>query len=435
MGYAMSLSELASDLGTTGADGLRNIANTAANFACEAYSQYAGATANWPDPTGIGAFNNALYSRLCGPRGKNPPGGNDSWSGGQCLVLYNVTIENTDGSGNKSTSVVGNLPGPVNGLQKVTVGSSYKFYIVAPNYSGPPSGLYEVGSVGTTDPNAQKYNRKIVGVVRKDGQPDNCGNYPYPYPVLPFPDTSLLVKNNVTVNVGAGAQITANLTFSPTIINANAFIYPQIKVGVGPFNVNFDLGGVQITPNFNFTSNNQSPPANQLPPGAPTGQPRNTDNDPCSTTITPTDLTPVITRLTTLQTTSDDIKDCSCPVGYQTALLDLGETSGGVIALPSNTVYVQVFQTEAPANAKIQPGGGSYPDGYFWGYYSFGGGTTQGARIPLNTARGEFYPPPDATSFGLNLYTGYKAHIYISRAVPDKAGAQRAGLQFKNPPT
>lgn len=434
MGYAFSFSELASDLGTNTADGMRNIANQAANFACNAYSQYAGATANWSDPTGIGAFNNALYSRLCGPRGKNPPQGNSSYSGGQCNVLYNITVQNTAYDGTMSVSQLFNIPGPVNGIVKrVRSFPSMKYDIIVPNYQGPPVGYYEVGSVDSRDEG--QYKRTILSVVRKDGQPDNCGNYPYPYPILPIPNTSYTNQNNVTINVGGGAVINGNLILIPTIIKANAFIYPQIKVGIGPFTVGFDLGGVTISPNFNFTSDNQSPNGTNLPPGSPSGQNRDTQNDPCSTTIPPTDLTPVLTKLTTLQNTSNDIKDCSCPVNYSVNTVALGSGIAGYAALPSNSIKVNMTITQSPSNAKTQKSYGTEPENYFCGYYYWGDGTGRTERIAVSTLQSVFYKPDWATAFGWNLYLGYNCSVTASYLQPEKAGSQIATVQMKKAPS
>lgn len=433
MGYAFSLQELASDLGTATADGARNIANTAANFACDLYSQYANATANFPDPTGIGAFNNALYSRLCSPRKLTPPGGNDSWTGGQCEVLYDVTIEETTNDV-KTNRTYAKVPGPIHGVIKTVVGSSYKYYIVAPNFVGPPAGRYEVGSIGTGDANNKKYNRRIVNVVTSNGQPDTCGNYPYPYPNVSIENNNSLTKNNTTINIGGGAVITGNLVFSPVVIEANAFINPQINVKVGPFDVTFDLGGVQISPNFNLTQNTQSPSPTQLPPSSPPPVQRNKDNDPCSTTIPPCDLTPVITKLDNLQTTANDIQDCSCPVDYQVSVVSIGSGQGSEVPLPSNTTHVRLQLTQIPLTAKTQKGSGSAPTQYFCGYYSFGDGVGLGERIPINTQSSTFEVPVWASSFCWNLYLGYEASVSAVTLIPSKPNAEFATRQLKLKP-
>jgi hypothetical protein len=113
---AFSYPELNSNPGTATADGLRNIANTAANAVCSAWRNYARATTGFPDPTGIGAFNNALFSRLCEPRGITAPVPEDEFVGGQCPILYDLTVAFNSAPGLPEERVVyRRVLGPVGG--------------------------------------------------------------------------------------------------------------------------------------------------------------------------------------------------------------------------------------------------------------------------------------------------------------------------------
>lgn len=436
MAPTFTYGELNSDTGTNTANGLRNIANQAANAACSLYKNYADTATGLPDPTGFGAALNGLYSNLCGPRGSNPTTPPSiPYNGGQCTGKnYNVTINYTGPSGPGSVFYP-SIPGPLGGIGTKSFPSGSAAYgVLAPNATAY-NGILSVASASPPNPvnSLSAYKVTSVTPVVTSGT-DNCGNPDQQYNSPPPPSNSLVVNNN-TVNVGAGLVINAPITIIPVVNTANVSITPQIQVKVGPFNVTFDAGGVTVAPNFNITSNNTSPNPNLYPSPQPTPQaPVDINGNPCdlSPVLTQTDI--IKTKVDNLQTTADDIKDCSCPVTTTASTVSLGSGISGYAALPSNCIKVSLTLTTQPANAKTQKGNGTEPDMYFCGYYYWGDGTGRSERIPINTAQSVFYPPPFATAFGWNLYTGYSASITATSLVGSKSGSQLAVVQMKQPP-
>ena len=436
MAPTFTFESLASDLGTNTADGLRNVANTAANFACSAWRDYAGATAGWDDPTGIGAFNNAVFSRLCGPRPRKQPPNPGNWTGGQCEFNYNVTVAETNYEGVTTNITYFNIPGPIQGMiTRVTSPPALRYDIVAPNFTGPPAGFYQVGSVNENDQG--QYKRVIVSVARSGGGPDNCGNRDSPFPIVPIPPTVTAPTTNVNVAVGAGAIINVPIVYAPVTFQANASFNPQIQVNVGPFNVTFDSGGVTVSPSFNIgPGGSQNPSAPNLPTGSPSPVPSKPGTQACDNTSVKNEIDIVNNNVDSLKPKLDDIKDCSCPVKYSTSVVSGGSGNSGVISLPSRTIQVRLALTNIPYNPKtIQSGGANAPLQYFCGYYSFGDGVSLGARTAINVAQSVFEVPLWATSFSWSLYTGYEASVSLVTLVPEKAGAELASRQLKLAPT
>lgn len=433
MGYAFSFSELASDLGTSTADGLRNVANTAANAVCDLYQNYTDFTTGWSDPTGIGAFNNALFSRLCTPRAKNPASPPSvPFTGGQCDGTY-YTVQGTYShktSGGTQNFTLFNVPGPLSGLNiGAESGTQYGYGIgckaVAPFLKGRANIV--IGTPSNIDP----FKMQITSATPTSG-PNNCGNPP---PSWPYASPAANNYNyNTNVNIGAGVVVNANVVISPIFFKANAYIQPQIQVQVGPFNVTFDAGGVSIEPSFNFSTDKTLPDTSKYPTDTLPPANQNPGNQPAGQQVTPCDLTSVNTKLTTLQTTANAIKDCACPITYAPSTSSLGAGISGYAALPSNCIKVNLTLTQRPDNAKVQKSNGSEPDLYFCGYFYWGDGTGRSERIPLNTTQNVLFPPPWATAFGWNLYTGYNCSVTATSLSPSKTGGKLTPLLMYNGP-
>lgn len=431
MPYTYDLEQLNSNTSESTSDGLRNIANAAANFVCDAYQNYATATTGFPDPTGIGALNNALFSRLCAPRNKLPPTPTQPFTGGQCAVRYNVAFSYTDPVQGNGSGTLFNLLGPITGVRRGASGATFGVGAGCAPESGRPDGIaFFVLTADRTILNRRVYT--ITSVSRVDGQPDNCGN-----PVPQFGDKGItnnyITNNNKTVNVGGGVSLTVPIFYTPVIVNANAYINAQVQVNVGPFNVTFDLGGVTIKPTFNAPSGgSQTPSTPYLPPGTTITNNYNYDEAPSTVNCKPTDLTTVISKLDAIKTQTNDIQDCSCPVTTSPSTVSLGSGVDGYVALPSNTISVALNVTTVPANAKTQKSNGSEPLNYFIGYVYWGDGTSRTQRIPVSFRQSVFYPPLWATAFGWNLYLGCSGTATATKLTPSKSGAVFGTLQMKN---
>ncbi len=430
-----SFSDLASDLGTATADGLKNVANTAANFACSAWEGYAGATTGFPDPTGIGAFNNALMSRLCTPRGKKPPvPPQQLFTGGQCKgKLYTVsgTYKYQTGGSDPRPFTLYHVPGPISGLKTAKSGDATIYGVGCGVDTAHPQGVAGVvaGSPSEIDP----LDLRINSVTPESGT-DDCGNPPPSYPPVTPPQN---VTNNTTnINIGGGAIINVPISIVPVNFDVGVQVNPQLQVNVGPFNVTFDAGGVSVTPVIPPGSDNTTMPPPALNPSNPT-----TPAAPKEGTST-CDLSSVNAQLTAIKTTIDqtktivtDVKDCACPVRYSTSYVQIGNGNSGVAALPSNCIQVRLQLSKIPKNAKIQDGGANASTFYFCGYYAFGDGAGESSRSPLSVQNSTLAVPLFATSFRWTLYQGYDCTVVAVTLVPEKSGSQLATVQMKKAPT
>lgn len=436
MAPTFTYGELESDLATNTSDGLRNVANAAANFACDAWQNYSEYSSGFSDPTGIGKFNNALYSKLCAPRGKQPASPPQSlFVGGQCVKEYNVVYQLRYGPNNLITQgTVTRAVGPIKGftVNPTATAERYRYGISFTPSVNHPDGF----SFALEGNNNDVKPVEMISLVATptDGSADNCGNPPPSYP--PKTPPSNVTNNTQNVNIGAGVVIAAPITLIPVKVDADVEINPQIQVGVGPFNVTFDAGGVTVSPSFEFgTGGKTTPNPNWSPTGTPTPQSQKLE---CK----PTDLAPVISRLTSIEgkvdaqaATLDDIKDCSCPVGYTTNVLSIGNGNSGVAALPTNAIQVRLNLESIPNNAKIQSGGDNAPIMYFCGYYRFGDGTGLSARTAISSEQSTIEVPLWATSFSWSLYEGYDCNVSCVTLVPEKEGAQLISRQMRVAPT
>ena len=428
--------ELNSDQSQVTNDGLRNVGNAAADMVCGLWQNYTEWTSGFADPTGIGRINNALLSRLCKPRGKEPVAPPSlQFTGGQCAKAYSVAVNMNYGSiGNVVNTTIFNVIGPIKGI--APGGSPPDGQIIIGIQAAPtvlrPDGFYPLVQ-GTKD-NLLPYTVNSFVPTPQSGV-DDCGNPPVSYPPKTPPASE--VNKNQNLNIGVGVVVPVNVVFAPVKVDASVAINPQFQVDVGPFNVTFDAGGVTIAPNFQFGEGGKTlpPPASYPSPNPPVKTPNNT-TQACDLTPVTTRLDSITGQLNGIDVQLDDIQDCTCPVGYNVSTIASSTANSGVVSLPTNTIQVRLALVNIPDNPKvIQNGGAGAPLQYFCGYYSFGDGTGLGARTAINTAQSVFEVPLWATSFSWSLYEGYTGAVSFVTLVPDKAGAQLASRQLKLAPS
>lgn len=187
-----------------------------------------------------------LHNQVCNtppPAEPDPP-----FSGGQCAVQYDVTVQITRASGtiqNPFTVGTVRVNGPVGSAGFLSgAGNSTLVFVNASPVGGSPPGRYSVGSVATNFGGGENVNAAyIINIVRVDGQPDNCGDPP---PVIPpYTPGSNSVTNNVNYTDEGGNNITI-----PVVV---AFGYAKVDVN-GTLNIPFTLN-LDITPTANITGN------------------------------------------------------------------------------------------------------------------------------------------------------------------------------------
>lgn len=397
------------------ADPYRNLANTAANFACGLWRDYAGATEGLPDPTGIGGFNNALYGNLCRPRGYTPPDPEPLFTGGQCPILYNVTTNYGSARGGEeggtfpptgTTTSIGVL-GPIRAgyVQTNPGGEGRQGVFGAAITPERPDGAVLVWS--SSDPTNSSYEGAFVQVVSvvptNPGEVDSCGDPRPQRDPTPPPNDRLTEDRNIDFG---DYNLDVKLQFVPSRIPPGIPFKPQIDINIGPFTVSFNPDGVEIkfSPDINFGPIN-FPPINDTRDDKPTPIP---PVDECPDV----DFTPVLEGL-------DELKKCACEPKYDlvTTVFDGRNSFEYGSELEIDSVLVEV--TEMSEAVRSQSGGDDAPDVYFAGWYSFGTGTGFGDRLPISYVLSSLKPLAAGTKgFSCTLVFGSLATISITRRKP-----------------
>ena len=386
--------ELNSNLGTNTADGLRNIANTARNFACTLY-QNSPASVIGTDPTGVGAFSNAFWSRLCAPVDRLPPApAVPPFSGGQCNELYNVTasVQFFSGStpGPVDTRTFTNLLGPITGWRFVftpdsTGGSTQVIFTTATQQRS-------FGIQGTAGGVPQV---SVDAIVPVDGT-DACGN---PFPTYPYDPPALVdVENNIDVNFGADVTVNVPVSFQPIIIPVGVQFSPQVDINVGPVRVSFDAGGVTFSPTFAPNVDINLSPRTDPRPNPPTPIPPTSDGD-----CPDVDLQPVLDRLTDIDEQLDEIQECACGPETELRTVAFGPSGSGTVNIPDGEIKEVSLSAIPGPRVRSQFGGGGAPNVEFIGWYSFGVNGTPGDRLPISYAQNRFVAPPGYSTFSYTL--------------------------------
>lgn len=404
----MDWTDYASDLGTNTADGLRNVANTAAEFACTLYQNNPAAAVGLADPTGIGAFSNALWSRMCAPRNQLPAAPTQPpLNGGQCPKLYNLTATVTgagpDGPFPPDTRTFNDIQGPLTGFYTTTTTDSDGRTIYTVEF-GTADGSVSWGIQGI----GVQPSWTIDSLAPSDGSPDNCGDAPPWYPPVDAPADEW--EEDREVDFG-GPKITVPVAIIPVILKPEFNFRPQINVRVGPIQVTFDLGGV----NFNL---NIEPGTNTvLPPGSDT---RPVPVPPQTPKVGPgCDITPVINKLKQLDEKYNPLLDCDrCDDKYDYPItVYTSANSRQELGILPTLYRVAVDLDEIPANAKHQQGG-TADDVIYAGWFSWVTDGRHHERIPLHFASNIFVAPPGANGFAYTTYFGFTATSRSQRKVP-----------------
>lgn len=394
---------LAEDIGTGTADGLRNLANTAANVYCDAYAAYAGAFAPGSSPIGLVRGIDAFNSRLCSPRNKRPAlPPSVPFSGGQCPIRYTVQGTVTQPTTGTTPYSVFNVLGPISGIVIGLNQSGQRTYFIqaAPDPPARPDGRIGLLSLGT-NVNPDDFSATITSVTPPSGVPDTCGNPNPQYRPVIAPEVNLNVP--VSVNLG-GFTLNATAVIIPTKFEANLEVNAGVEVQIGDFNIQFDAGGVTINNEFKPSIDINLPGSgtdgrNNPPPAQPIER---SDECPDIDQIT-TDLEEVIELL-------EDIKECACEDTEEIQVV-LGVANSGILTSPSlDIVSVRLILEEIPETIRTQSGGANAPDVYYAGWCSFGtGGGNFGDRIPVSYIGNSYIAPEGARQFSFTLQQGVTA--------------------------
>lgn len=404
------------------------LAETAATAICGLYGKNPSSLVRII-PFGSGSIDNSrgIFDDLCENIAPLPPPPAPPFSGGQCLVNYNVTVTlgyhtGTGANRQEFTGVSTTLcTGDILSIFKNDVGAAVS--------SGDPSGRlvqilafckgsnnpvsfpapsgYQSALLGGSQPFA--YTSHSVSVVRADGQQDNCGSLPPAYPPVP-PLTVPDLDSTSIINIAPNTTVTVPVRIVPTFAPITNIFRPEFNVDVGGVNVNISAGGftfsptVQIAPNVNLPTGD---PRTNPPPAIPITPP--------SQSGSPVDLTPVLTLLDEVK---DEVIEC-CDRNHPFAALpvdriistSLGSGNSGIIQVPPKTFRVVTTITSPLSEINTQ-GGDNSPSIYYagWAWFEVDGGMSM--RYPIDAAVKSFEPPARSTGkFAYKLQKNYTMSV------------------------
>jgi len=401
----LSWQEIAEGIGETTGDTLVDLANTAADFFCDVYSQFPAAIVSSPLDNPGARLVDGLSRRICAPRDKLPPDAQPAPEGGQCPgIVYRVGYS-VEISGTPSTGEV-LLNGPIGGISSRNDDDRYQIVIecgVTELYA--PEGFYTILDTGTKSVFEESFpTAQVTSINREDGFADDCGTG---YPNYPntLPDAPSLGKL-VPVPIG-GPLVEVPIEIVPVKFEVGINIKPEININIGGINIKFDITGAKIT----------IAPTLKLPDILPPRlDPRPLPPAPAEPGKEPVDDPNLQKQLDDIKKKLDEIEDCACEEdeGEGALLQDiLGSGDGGVYTLPERTEFVRLELTTLPSNQSVQFGNGTSQDVIFAGWYSFGTSQGDGDRLPVSYANNSFFAPEGASRFS---YTVTKGAIAVATA-------------------
>lgn len=397
---------------------LGQIAKTGLQSFCDMADSFGGAagfgTRDYATIIGMGD----LYTRMCGPGPSGnprrlPPGGP---VGGQCdMVKYRVTaqVEEYYGSGDVTRPVAPStieVWGPIDRVyadgfgtyvdpetgEELSGFNSVKVVcrgFSTPNPGAPPQTVTMLATSGFA-----YVNLKNVGITPAAGFSDTCPKKP----VVDYPPIRDLPPVEIP---GPDGPITVRPTLPPVTVNPTVNFSPTVNLNIGPFNLNFNLGGVVVLiPNISIN------PVN-VGPGTPGTQPKPWQPD--------FNLGDSIFNLNEKLDDQDDLlrklKACVCDPypPYDVETLFEGVQSGCYTLLPKErNEYCAINITQTPTNPKSQPGG-SAPDVLYCGWAWFHTPAGQASeRFPIDAFGKVFKNDGRYGVFCFTLYEGYRANVY-----------------------
>jgi len=376
----ISHADLIEGLGNTAAGFTKNLANEAANFACQLYHDYPWFMVTTPV---VGAYNKGFFDEMCRRRPSGlPPSPVVPFPGGQCPTLYKIHYRQVYTQPPYDTDVVQftpNFVGPLRGSRLINSGKTLQIY--AQGIPGSPApGWYTVQDLNL--PQNDVHYLGVVRVERQDGLPDNCGDLPSDHPHTVPPSDRL--NQSITVNMGD-----ANITVPVTIKNStNKY---NLEIDAGDINLVFDLGGVTFNSNPIYnTVNNVDKTVNNVD--------KSVNN--------------VATTANTINNYVSGAVSFSSPAtsGNHETKSTSGDSAKADQGGEDNLAWVVLELRQVPRNAKTQAGR-TAQDVVYAGWFQFSQGSNYFPREPVHFKKNIFKAPQGATSFAYTLYEGFDALV------------------------
>jgi hypothetical protein len=199
------------------------------------------------DPLGFYDLTSGLRRQLCSDDPDNDPEPpSERVIGGQCPgVLYNVTFtRNNTTTGVPVTTVFNNEPGPITLTRNTPPDPPCTvFFNGWVLRDGNGNQISATGNCSTNFP-----SNPTVTAVRSDGNPDTCGDQPFPV----GPPQNVEYGDEITYNIDESTEITIpiDFTFSPFSVDFDGSVYAPVTFTAG--GVEFS-GEITIAPEFGFT--------------------------------------------------------------------------------------------------------------------------------------------------------------------------------------
>lgn len=397
----LSWQEIAEGIGTQTGDTLVDLANTAADFFCDVYSQFPAAIVSSPLDNPGARLVDGLARRICAPRNNLPPDAQPAPEGGQCPgIVYRVGFS-IEISGTPSTGEV-LLNGPIGGISSRNLNDRYQVVIecgVTELYA--PEGFFTILDTGDKPTFEASYpTAQITSINREDGFADDCGTGFPNYPPS-VPDSPSLGKL-VPVPIG-GPLVEVPIEITPVKFEVGLSIKPEFNINIGGIQFNFDITGAKITIAPTLKLPDILPPA--LDPRIPLPAPKEPGNDPVDSPDLQKQLDEIKKKL-------DEIEECACDEdeGEGALLQDIiGSGTGGTFTIPERTEFVRLELTVLPRNERVEFGNGTAQNVIFAGWYSFGTSQGDGDRNPVSYENNCFFAPKGASRFSYTVRKGASA--------------------------
>lgn len=409
----LSWQEIAEGIGTQTGDTLVDLANTAADFFCDVYSQFPAAIVSSPLDNPGARFVDGLARRICSPRNNLPPSPSPSPEGGQCPgILYRVgTTVDINGTPSVGETL---LNGPIGGISSRNLNDRYQIVVecgITELFA--PEGFLTILDTGTKEVFEESYpTAAITSIVREDGFPDDCGNgFPNYPPAVP---TQPSLGKLVPIPIG-DIDVEVPIEITPVKFEVGISIKPEFNINIGGIQFNFDITGAKITIAPTLKLPDILPPA--LDPRIPLPAPKEPGKDPVADPDLKRELDDIKKKL-------DELEECACEEeeGEGALLQDIiGSGTGGVYSLPDRTEFVRLELTVLPRNERVEFGNGTSQDVIFAGWYSFGTSQGAGDRLPVSYQSNCFFAPKGASRFSYTVRKGATAvATAFYRAAPEE---------------
>lgn len=394
---------------------------------CNAYHKHPQAFLPLFSDSPVGQAYQMLWDKVC-PIPQRPPSQpvpRPLPPGSQCPIFYKVGGEirvPNDSSFPSPSMFLVNIRGPLIGVVTEAMGDSVGWYIQGSGSSNPRDDRQFVFS--TSGSSLKGVSVIITSVVPDQAiPPGGCENIPSPRQYdQDYPDLNDFVIPGGALspvpgpNPPAGPIVVRPLPRFPVPIPRP--FAPFVQVDVGPFNFQFDLGGVHfnLKPDIDINIQPNIDINIRLPPGGSSGG--------GGTVIELPEDCGCSDQFKEISEKINSLRPKFMSRSQQTLAAN---STGGNAQLPRGHVAVLFTVVERPENTKAMFGSGG-PDVWFAGWFSFSNGLGQGgSRQPLDYLATQQFSPVEATHINWTVKKGFRVDVQVFTRTPPSEGTWERG--------